>query len=138
MNVKLLAQITENLNPLDTEVLYADMLDECYGECEIAGMKFTTSRALKELDPTAFRCGEADYIDSLSLVEINGDYYERDAVEAERDSLVTDLESAIEAVEEDLASEEECEEPDSEEISSLKLRIVELQEELEEIKEYTF
>ena len=138
MNVKLLAQITDNLNPLDTEVLYADMLDECYGECEIAGMKFTTSRALKELDPTAFRCGEADYIDSLSLVEINGDYYERDAVEAERDSLVTDLESAIEAVEEDLASEEECEEPDSEEISSLKLRIVELQEELEEIKEYTF
>lgn len=138
MNAKLLKQITDNLTPLDTEELYAGMLDDCYGECEIAGMKFTTSRALKELDPTAYRCGENDYIDSLSLVEINGDYYERDAVEAERDSLVTDLESAIEAVEEDLASEEECEEPDSEEISSLKLRIVELQEELEEIKEYTF
>lgn len=138
MNAKLLNQITANLTPLDTEELYADMLDEVYPDCEIAGMTFQTSRALRELDPTAYRCGEVDYIDSLKLVEISGDYYEQDAVEAEREGLIADLESAIEAVEEDLASEEECEEPDSEEISSLKLRIVELQEELEEIKEFVF
>lgn len=140
MNAKLLKQITDNLTPLDTEELYANMLDECFPDCEIAGMSFTTSRALKELDPTAFRCGECDYIDSLSLIEIQGDYYEQDAVEAERDGLVDELESAIEDLQTEIEDEEgqDEHEPDKEEMSNLRLQIVELQGELEEIKEFSF
>ena len=101
MNAKLLKQISDNLTPLDTEELYANMLDDCYGEVSIAGMTFQTSRALKELDPTAFRCGEVDYIDSLNLVEINGDYYEQDAVEQEKEGLISELESEIQYLEEE-------------------------------------
>ena len=145
MNAKLLAQITDNLTPLDTEELYADMLDDCYGECEIAGMKFTTSRALKELDPTAFMCGESDYIDSLSLIEISGDYYEQDAVETERDSLVTDLEMEvdelkgdIDQINDDIQDETFTLEDGEAQIREVQEKIDALTAELEEIKEYTF
>lgn len=129
MNAKLLNQITNNLTPLDTEELYANMLDDCYGEVEIAGMTFQTSRALKELDPTAFRCGEVDYIDSLSLVEIGGDYYEQDAVEQEREGLIEELESEISDL------EDERENPEIEDIQD---QIDALTVEIEEIKEYVF
>lgn len=145
MNAKLLAQIAANLTPLDTEELYANMLDECYPECEIAGMSFTTSRALKELDPTAFRCGEADYIDSLNLVEIGGDYYEQDAVEAERDSLVTDLEMEvdefkgdIDQINDDIQDETFTLEDGESQIREVQEKIDALTAEIEEIKKYCF
>lgn len=136
MNTKLLKQITTNLTPLDTEELYANMLDECYGEAEIAGYTFSTSRALKELDPTAFRCGENDYIDSLSLVEIEGDYYGQDAVEQERDGLVEELESELSDLEEELADFDS--EDDKEEITECQTKIEKLTAEIEEVKNYVF
>lgn len=43
-----------------TEQKYEDMLNDIYGMVEICGMTFASGRALKELDPTAFRCGMAD------------------------------------------------------------------------------
>lgn len=145
MNAKLLKQISDNLTPLDTEELYANMLDDCYGEVEIAGMNFQTSRALKELDPTAFRCGEMDYIDSLSLVEIDGDYYEQDAVEAERDSLLTDLEMELSELEEDFLENEKdikneviSEDEGAAESEKLQVKIENLTAEIGEIREYTF
>jgi peptidoglycan hydrolase CwlO-like protein len=145
MNAKLLSQIHDNLSPLDTDELYADMLDDCYGEVEIAGISFSTSRALKELDPTAYRCGECDYIDSLSLVEIHGDYYEQDAVEAERDSLVTDLENELSDLEDELLENEKdiknetiSEEAGNAESEELQDKIAKLTAEIQEIKDYCF
>jgi hypothetical protein len=44
-----------------TEQEYEDMLDDTFGEVEICGYTFSSGRALKELDPTAFRCGKSDY-----------------------------------------------------------------------------
>jgi hypothetical protein len=114
--------------------LYADMLDECYPDCEIAGMSFTTSRALKELDPTAFRCGEVDYIDSLSLVEIDGDYYEQDAVEAEREGLIEELESEVSDLEDEISELDAC----AEEIGEIQEKIEKLTAEIEEIKNFVF
>lgn len=46
--------------------LYRDMLDEVYGEINI-GVTFQPSAVLEEMDPTAFRCGFADYMDSLGI-----------------------------------------------------------------------
>lgn len=145
MNDKLLKQITNNLTPLDTEELYANMLDDCYGEVSIAGMNYQTSRALKELDPTAFRCGEVDYIDSLSLVEIGGDYYEQDAVETERDSLLTDLEMEadefkgdIDQVNDDILDEIYTQEEGEVEIRKIQEKLDALTAEIEKIKEYVF
>jgi hypothetical protein len=44
-----------------TESDYDDMLDECYSDCTIAGQHFTTSYALKEIDPIAYQCGFSDF-----------------------------------------------------------------------------
>lgn len=54
---------------------YDDMLDETYGEVEIAGMTYYTSNALKEIDPIAYRCGLSDYqsniISEADTIEID-------------------------------------------------------------------
>ena len=46
-------QITYTVSEED----YMDLLDDIYGTVEIAGMTYDTGRALRELDPIAFRCG---------------------------------------------------------------------------------
>jgi hypothetical protein len=46
---------------------YDEMLDDCYPAVTIAGMEYTTSYALRELDPIAYRCGLLDYADSLNI-----------------------------------------------------------------------
>lgn len=53
------------------EELYDEMLDDIYGTVQIAGFEYTTSRALKELDPIAYRCGLADWRDSLETDDAN-------------------------------------------------------------------
>jgi hypothetical protein len=42
------------------------MLDDCEGPVELCGMTYRASYALKELDPTAYRCAFNDYVDSLT------------------------------------------------------------------------
>jgi hypothetical protein len=55
---------TFELDVDDYEESYKDALDSD-GPVIIAGIKFDPSYALKELDPTAYRCGLNDYVDSL-------------------------------------------------------------------------
>lgn len=43
------------------EKQYDDMLDDCYGTATVAGREYSTSRALKELDPVAYRRGFSGY-----------------------------------------------------------------------------
>ena len=50
---------------------YDQMLDDCYGDVEICGMKYAPSRALALVDPTAYRCGLGDW---LSALESDGEY----------------------------------------------------------------
>lgn len=46
---------------------YEEMLDECYGMFEVAGMRYFTSTILKEVDPFAYRCGFNDWCDSEDI-----------------------------------------------------------------------
>lgn len=54
----------EEITDADMEQRYVDMLDECHGDVTIAGMTYQTSRALKDVDPIAYRVGMSDYISS--------------------------------------------------------------------------
>lgn len=45
----------------EIEESYDMMLDDVYGIVTVAGMQYDTSRALKELDPIAYRVGMSDY-----------------------------------------------------------------------------
>ena len=51
----------------EAERLYNDALDDIYGTITIGSLSYQPSRTLKEIDPIAYRCGLADYIDSLDM-----------------------------------------------------------------------
>lgn len=44
-----------------TESEYEDFLNDIYDAVEICGMSYDSGRALRLLDPVAFRCGLGDY-----------------------------------------------------------------------------
>ena len=44
---------------------YDQMLDDCYPMVKVCGYEYDPSRALKELDPIAYRVGFSDYCSSL-------------------------------------------------------------------------
>lgn len=45
--------------------IYDDYLDEMYPETTIAGCDYSTSYALKKIDPVVYRCGLLDYASAL-------------------------------------------------------------------------
>lgn len=45
------------------EDLYGEFLDEVYGPIEICGLEYSTSQALRVIDPTAYREGFLDWQD---------------------------------------------------------------------------
>ena len=55
----------EELDRNDNMEEYEEMLDSLYGEVTVANMTFSTSYALKELDPIAFNCGHSDFNSEL-------------------------------------------------------------------------
>ena len=83
---KVKARIVE-LEDCENEGEYDDMIDETNGDVVICGMKYLSSRALKELDPIAYRCGHTDF----------------------NDSLLTDANDELESLESDLKDEQEAE-----------------------------
>lgn len=59
----------------DIEGMYDEMLDDVFGVTSIAGYEYDTSRALKEVDPIAYRTGFNDYCDRFAEMEIPSDLY---------------------------------------------------------------
>ena len=55
----------KTITQYDLEQMYAEMLDDCYGVVEIAGITYDTSRALRDTDPIAYQVGMHDYASSL-------------------------------------------------------------------------
>lgn len=73
---------TYEIDPDDYINEYNELLDE-FNEITINGMSYDASRILEETDPTAYRCGLVDYVDTIDLGDIE-EY--RDLVD-ERDSI---------------------------------------------------
>lgn len=57
-------ELEYDLDNADDKAMYDSLLNE-QGDIEVAGLCFTPSRIVEELDPTAYRCGFNDYVDSL-------------------------------------------------------------------------
>lgn len=77
---------------------------------------------LESDDPTAYRCGFNDWLDAESdrIVEIGGNYYDRDEAESAREEFMDGLDSELKDAEAELEAEEEQDEPDAEEVARLK------------------
>lgn len=96
------ARIKEELTPVDDEKYYAAALDDIYPVVEIGYLTFSPSQIVRELDPTAFRCGMNDYLDGDdSLEEIADDWYRADEVQKLREQIEEEIEAAEAEEEED-------------------------------------
>lgn len=61
---------------------FEDELNEMYGTVEICGMTFDQGTALKELDPTAFRCALADKDIRYACGECSAEFDDKEEAEA--------------------------------------------------------
>lgn len=52
------------VNDYELESAYDEMLNDVYGVVNVAGYEYEAARVLKEIDPTAYRCGFIDWSDS--------------------------------------------------------------------------
>lgn len=107
----LMAAVKEDGQPRNMDAAYREMLDEIYSFKAVGGpFKYMQpSSVLENEDPTAFRCGFNDWLDSEQVTEIGDEYFDskelediREQVADALDSEITDLESAIEDLEDDL------------------------------------
>ncbi len=57
--------MSDKITEYDLEEMYKEMLDDCYGVVEVAGITYDTSRVLKDTDPIAYQVGMSDYASSL-------------------------------------------------------------------------
>jgi predicted nucleic acid-binding Zn-ribbon protein len=58
------------IDPYDFEDEYCEALD-CEGPVSVCGFEFNPSDILKEMDPTAYRCGLVDYVDSIDINDLD-------------------------------------------------------------------
>ena len=140
MNTRLTTRIKDELEALDTDKLYDDMLDEVYSFSKVGGPfeNMLPSKVLFDCDPIAYRCGYSDWLDSERdrIIEIEGDYFDREKVEAIRDEIVAELDAEIASLDEELAELSRDEDSDDRReeitilISALEAEIKELNSDL--------
>ena len=92
------ARIKEALTPIQIEDYYAAALDDIYPVVQICGLTFSPSQIVRELDPTAFRCGMQDYLDGDDTLEYVADEW---YIAYEVEKLREEIEAAEEEEEED-------------------------------------
>lgn len=106
-------EIKNSASPVDVEFLYDDMLDESYSFNGVGGpfQHMQPSSVLREVDPTAYRCGYLDFYDNLSrddnYIEIDEQLYDDVAMQ-----IKDDLERALHNIEVFEVTKEEFFNPD--------------------------
>ena len=60
----------DNFEYESSESEYDEFLDS-FGDVEICGHSYLASRALKLIDPIAYRCGKVDYDSSVDIEELD-------------------------------------------------------------------
>lgn len=90
----------ETLSEYEAEDRFNDFLDDLYPTCNVACYEYTTSETLKNVDPTAYRCGLADYLSEYYVEMIcpntgHVNYMNKD----DYDTLMNDYEEYLESLE---------------------------------------
>lgn len=47
--------------------MYDEMLDACHEAVKIGNLTYSPAQVLKEVDPIAYRCGFADFLDEIGI-----------------------------------------------------------------------
>ena len=86
-----------------TDDEYDQWLDDVYGDVEICGMMYSSNRALKLLDPVAYRCAKNDFESNYDLNNCEEYSDLKDELEALEDQL-SDLENDLRELNDELDS----------------------------------
>lgn len=142
---RLMLHIEAECKEVDTERTYDEMLDNCYSFSSIGGpfSGLYPSRVLQECDPTAYRCGFSDWLDSEEYTEIDGVYYRDDKIDDARKSFVADLQSDLDDIETEISELEDSAEEGKEdtwsvELAKLNRAHAELEAEIELATDHSF
>lgn len=94
---KLNARIMDEISAIDADKSYDEMLDECYSFESVGGPfeYMSASAVLREVDPTAYRCGFSDYVDSQGWIEFDDGYRDKDDCERVQDELLSELQDKL-------------------------------------------
>lgn len=89
------------------EEQYNESLDEL-GDLTIGHLSYSPSHVLREIDPTAYRAGLIDYVDSLELTpeELESELEELEEYAETLREEISDIEMEIEDIESDMEDEE--------------------------------
>jgi hypothetical protein len=140
---RLLDHIACECKEVDTEKDYDEMLDQSYDLSSVGGpfSGMSASRVLREVDPTAYRCGFSDWLDSEDYTEIDGIYYRDGDIDEARESFVADLQTELDEAQTGLEVEnnlEEGEERNEETVAELTETIARLEAEIELASSHSF
>lgn len=129
--------VKSECSTVDTDKVYSEMLDECYSFDSVGGpfQHMSPSKVLQEMDPISYRCGCNDYIDSLGLIEIDGENYQDRDVDKAKDEFIDGLDSELTDLEQEL---EDADEDDVAECARISQAINELRESIKECRSHTF
>ena len=99
-NVKELIKAKQNeidsfeIDPDDFIEQYEESINSG-GEVKVAGLTFYPADIIKELDPTAYRCGLNDYVDGIDKSEVK-EYQRLEEELEELENELSDLEEELE------------------------------------------
>lgn len=143
----LIAHVVAECHEADTDQQYDEMLDECFSFESVGGIFacMSPSRVLAKCDEVAYRCGKNDWLDGESdrLVEIDGNYYDKEEVANAQIEFVAELEAEISAMEKDIDDMEaeefgEDKEDNSAKVLGLSARLDTLRANCLEAERYSF
>ncbi len=131
--------ISAECHEIDTERAYDEMLDDIYAD-NLKGPfeHLSPSRILREMSPTDYRCGFADFTDSRSdeWTEVDGYWYETKEVDEAKESFLDALRSDLEGTEKELADEENDDDPSN--APALREQVKRLEAEIAAVESHSF
>lgn len=126
---------------VDRESQFDDMLDECYSFASVGGpfASMSPSSVLKEVDPTAYRCGVNDYFGTDdTYTEFSGETYRMEDLESAKTEFVEDLELEISTLENEIEEAKDDEDADLQEVAAKERQLADLQKDLEAVNAHSF
>jgi hypothetical protein len=95
----MIEHVRQECSEVDIEKQYDEMLDEIYSFKRVGGPfeYMQPSRVLRDSSPTDYRVGFSDWLaaESDRIVDIDGNYYDREEVEREAENYIDGLRAEI-------------------------------------------
>ncbi len=138
---RLQKHIEAECKTVDREAQFDDMLDECYSFKSVGGIfaNMSPSSVLKEVDPTAYRCGVNDYFGTDdTYTEFAGETYLVEDLESAKQEFIGEIELEISTLESEIEEAKADEDANIQELAAQERQLADLQADLEAVNAHSF